>query len=101
PNLTSLEGFETWSMIPHSVEEELAFFRDKPLEFEPGTRFDYSNSNYQVLGVIIEKVSGKKYAELLRERILEPLKMTHSGLDTDELILPKRAQGYESGNGGL
>jgi CubicO group peptidase (beta-lactamase class C family) len=101
PNFTSLEGFKTWGMSPHSVEEKLAFFRDKPLEFEPGSNFDYSNSNYEVLGAIIEKVSGRKYAELLRERILDPLKMTHSGLDTDELLLPKRAQGYESRSGGL
>src|SRR5579872_5498272 len=101
PDLTSLEEFATWRMNPHSVEEELAFFRDKPLEFEPGSRFDYSSSNYQVLGAIIEKVSGKKYAELLRERILHPLEMTHSGLDTDALLLPKRAQGYEPGRGGL
>jgi CubicO group peptidase (beta-lactamase class C family) len=100
-NFTSLEGFGTWRMNPHSVEEELAFFRDKPLEFAPGTNFDYSNSNYAVLGAIIEKVSGRKYAELLRERILDPLKMTHSGLDTDELILPKRAQGYAPSKGGL
>ena len=101
PNLTSLKEFGTWRMSPHSVEEELAFFRDKPLEFEPGSHFDYSNSNYVVLGAIIEKVSGKKYAELLHERILDPLKMTHSGLDTDELLLPKRARGYEPRNGGL
>jgi CubicO group peptidase (beta-lactamase class C family) len=100
-NFTSFKEFRTWRMTPHSVEEELAFFRDKPLEFEPGTRFDYSNSNYEVLGAVIEKVSGRKYTELLRERILDPLKMTHSGLDTDELLLPKRAQGYEPRNGGL
>jgi len=101
PDFTSLKEFGTWRMNPHSVEEELAFFRDKPLEFEPGSCFDYSNSNYEVLGAIIEKVSGKKYAELLRERILDPLKMTHSGLDTDKLLLPKRAQGYEPNSGGL
>jgi CubicO group peptidase (beta-lactamase class C family) len=46
-------------------------------------------------------VSGKKYTELLRERILDPLKMTHSGLDADELLLPKRAQGYQPSDGGL
>jgi len=101
PDFTSMEEFGTWRMNPHSVEEELALFRDKPLEFEPGSRFAYSNSNYEVLGVVIEKVSGRKYAELLRERILDPLKMTHSGLDADELLLPKRAQGYEPGSGGL
>jgi CubicO group peptidase (beta-lactamase class C family) len=87
--------------VADESEEEIAFFRDQPLAFEPGSHFDYSNSNYEVLGAIIEKVSGKKYAELLHERILDPLEMTHSGLDSDELLLPKRAQGYEPSNGGL
>lgn len=86
---------------PHTSEEELALFRDKPLDFEPGSKFAYSNSNYEVLGAVIEKVSGKKYGELLRERIFDPLGMKNSGLDTDELILPKRAQGYMPGPEGL
>jgi CubicO group peptidase (beta-lactamase class C family) len=49
----------------------------------------------------VEKVSGKKYGDLLQARIFGPLGMTDSGLDTDELILPKRAQGYMPGPGGL
>ena len=57
-------------MNPRTMAEELAFFKDKPLDFEPGAKFAYSNSNYEVLGVIVEKVSGKKYGDLLRERIL-------------------------------
>jgi CubicO group peptidase (beta-lactamase class C family) len=88
-------------MSPHTPEEELALFRDKPLDFEPGSQFSYSNSNFEVLGVVIEKVSGKKYGDLLRERIFAPLGMKDSGLDTDELILPKRAQGYMPGPGGI
>ena len=72
----------------------------KPLDFEPGSKFAYSNSNFEVLGAVIEKVSGKKYGDLLRERIFDPLGMKDSGLDTDELILPKRAQGYMPGTGG-
>lgn len=94
PNFTSGKEFGPWSMNARTPEEELAFFRDMPLDFEPGSKFSYSNSNFEVLGVVIEKLSGKKYGDLLRERIFEPLGMKDTGLDSDELVLPKRAQGY-------
>jgi CubicO group peptidase (beta-lactamase class C family) len=101
PNFTSFKEFGAWSGSAHTWDEEYAFFKDRPLDFEPGTKFDYSNSNYEVLGGIIEKVSGKKYGDLLRERLFAPLGMNDSGLDNDELVLPKRAQGYEPGPEGL
>ncbi len=101
PNFTSDKDFLTWGMSRHTTEEEIAFFRDKPLAFEPGSKFAYSNSNYEVLGAVIEKVSGEKYGDLLHKRIFDPLGMHDTGLDTDELILPKRAQGYSPGKDGL
>jgi CubicO group peptidase (beta-lactamase class C family) len=101
PNFTSDKDFGTWGMSKHTTAEEIAFFRDKPLEFEPGSKFAYSNSNYEVLGAVIEKISGEKYGDLLRKRIFDPLDMHDTGLDTDELILPKRAQGYSPGKEGL
>jgi CubicO group peptidase (beta-lactamase class C family) len=101
PNFTSFKEFGTWRMNPRDTTEELAFFRDRPLDFEPGSKYSYSNSNYEVLGAIIEKVSGKKYDALLRERIFDPLGMHDTGLDRDELVLPKRAQGYLVGPKGL
>ena len=101
PSFTDAKEFAVWRMSSHTTEEELAQFRDKPLDFEPGSKFAYSNSNYEVLGAVIEKVTGKNYGDLLRERIFDPLGMKDSGLDTDELILPRRAQGYMPGKGGL
>jgi CubicO group peptidase (beta-lactamase class C family) len=101
PNFTNLKDFSVWSASPHTWADEYAFFKDKPLEFEPGSKFSYSNSNYEVLGAVIEKASGKDYADLLRERIFDPLGMKDSGLDTDFLVLPKRAEGYMPGPGGL
>jgi len=101
PNFTDVKEFGEWRMNPHTAAEELAFFKDKPLDFEPGTKFAYSNSNFEVLGAVIEKVSGKKYVDMLQERILTPLGMKDSGLDTDELILARRAQGYMPGKDGL
>lgn len=101
PSFTGFKEFRTWSMNAHTPEEEIALFRDKPLDFEPGSKFDYSNSNFILLGAVTEKASGKKYVDLLREKILDPLGMKETGLDNDELILPKRAEGYVPGKGGL
>lgn len=101
PNFTGFKEFSTWCMSPHTPAEEIAFFKDKPLDFEPGSKFAYSNSNYIVLGVVIEKVSGKKYADMLRERIFDPLGMKDTGLDSDDLVLPKRAVGYRPGPHGV
>jgi CubicO group peptidase (beta-lactamase class C family) len=101
PNFTNDKDFGAWAMSPRTVAEEIAFFSGKPLEFEPGSKFAYSNSNYEVLGAVIEKVSGEKYGDLLHQRIFEPLGMQDTGLDTDQLILPKRAQGYRPGKDGL
>jgi CubicO group peptidase (beta-lactamase class C family) len=101
PSFTDMKEFATWRMNSHTTDEELALFKDKPLEFEPGSRFAYSNSNFEVLGAVIEKVSGKKYGDLLRDWIFEPLDMKDTGLDSDELVLPKRAEGYIPGPKGL
>jgi CubicO group peptidase (beta-lactamase class C family) len=101
PNFFGDPAFPAWSMSAHTPAEELALFRDKPLEFAPGSKYSYSNSNYTVLGIILEKVTGKSYGELLRQRILVPLGMKDSGLDSDDLVLPKRAQGYAPSQNGF
>lgn len=81
PDFTGDKDFGSWRMSPHTTTEKIAFFRDKPLDFEPGIKFQYSNSNYEVLGAVIERVSGKSYGDLLHERIFQPLEMNDSGLD--------------------
>lgn len=79
---------------PISKEKLLSFFMDKPLYFNPGTQYAYCNSGYVLLGLIIEKVSGKSYEHMVREFILEPLKMTHSGFDFADLKSTQKALGY-------
>jgi len=77
--------------LPDFVSYEQAM--KKPLEFEPGTRVSYSNIGYQMLGKIIEKVSGKSYEEYLQENIFRPAGMSNSGVD-QEASLKERACGY-------
>jgi CubicO group peptidase (beta-lactamase class C family) len=101
PEIQSDPRFRSWAMTPHTHTEELALFKDRPLNFEPGSKNEYSNSNYLVLGAVIEKVTGEDYGTLLRNRIFKPLGMNDSGVDRDGLVLPKRAQGYNNGNGRL
>jgi CubicO group peptidase (beta-lactamase class C family) len=74
--------------------EMLDMFRKYPADFEPGTKYNYSNSAYSILGYIIEQVTGKKYETVVRERILRPLGMTNSGFDFSNLKSGNKAKGY-------
>jgi len=64
------------------------------LEFEPGTAYKYCNSNYQLLGLIIEIVTGKLYKDVLDETILKPLGMKNTGIDQYEMVLKHRSTSY-------
>jgi len=77
-------------------------FKDSALAFEPGAKFEYSNSNYYLLGYIIEQVTGKSYETVAREFLLKPAGMTHSGFDFARLKSANKSVGYYvSGNNGL
>ncbi|WP_338771475.1 serine hydrolase [Massilia sp. METH4] len=78
---TGKPGFRTVMGKDVSVAEGIAYFKDDAPEFAPGTRFDYNNSGYFLLGAIIEKVSGQPYARFLDERIFRPLGMAHTGYE--------------------
>ncbi len=70
-----------------------AVIRNEPLKFQPGTQFSYSNSGYVVLGLIIEKVSGRSYGDFLRDNLFRPLGMTATAYNPPRS--PSQAQGYE------
>ncbi len=95
PNINQLAGYPLWSLSPQTPAELCAKFRDLPLEFEPGERSVHSNSNYNVLALLIEEVSGISYGEFLRERFFEPLEMTRTAHDEDSTrVVEHRALGY-------
>jgi CubicO group peptidase (beta-lactamase class C family) len=93
---TEIPTFGTTARNPYTptkfVEE---FFSKLDLLFEPGTKFSYSNSGYFLLGVILERVTGEPYENLLRTRIFTPLGMNDSGYDSTQPLLSKRAAGYD------
>jgi CubicO group peptidase (beta-lactamase class C family) len=84
---------------PANQEKIFALFQNKPLEFPPGSKFNYSNSNYMLLGYIIEKASGMPYETLARQVILQPFGMKTAGFDFANLKSPDRATGYHFING--
>jgi CubicO group peptidase (beta-lactamase class C family) len=76
-------------------EEILSTFKDLPLDFAPGDKWSYSNSGYYLLGMVIEKVTGKSYADFVGERIFKPLGMTHTSYGDVDRIIPGRVAGYD------
>ncbi len=80
-------------------EELLALVAEKPLDFEPGTRFNYSNTGYYLLGMIVERVSGVPYGDFLAREFFEPLGLTRTRYDSNAEVIPNRAQGYGFADG--
>jgi CubicO group peptidase (beta-lactamase class C family) len=79
------------ALTPAQVTGWLARHR---LLFTPGTRFSYSNSNYYLLGLVLEKVTGEPYGTYLKRRILSPLGLSHTGPCLESMRLPADAVGY-------
>jgi CubicO group peptidase (beta-lactamase class C family) len=103
PNINDFDEYEEIQRKPHRVEELVAYFRNKPLEFEPGARYSYSNSNYNLLAHIIEKASGQDFGTFLKRSIFEPLRLDRTGhRNSAGEIVPQMASGYApSGSLGL
>ena len=76
------------------AREMIALVADFPLEFPPGEQYNYSNTGYYLLGLLIEKVSGQSYAEFLHQRIFKPAKMTDTRVNSFSDLIPRRATGY-------
>lgn len=89
-------GTEPDNAVPQTREQILDRLRNKPLEFEPGTRFNYGNSAWYLLGVVMQEVTDKSYDQVLKEKIFDPLGMRDTGHDDREQILERRARGYST-----
>lgn len=84
----------------YTAREFIAFVAGKPLAFNPGSRFAYTNSAYPLLGLVIEKVSGIPYERFIRERIFTRAAMTETRMRDNFSLVPNRASGYVD-RGGL
>jgi CubicO group peptidase (beta-lactamase class C family) len=95
PSFTGFPDYASTEAIATTPEKLVARFRDKPLEFQPGEKWNYSNSGYVLLGYLIEKISQQSYREFVQENIFNPLGMKDSGYDSNSEIILHRAAGYE------
>ncbi|MFZ0749972.1 MAG: serine hydrolase, partial [Pyrinomonadaceae bacterium] len=101
--LTHTSGVKPYTSLPEwlamwrkdmPLNELIALFKDKPMDFAPGERYAYNNSAYVLLGAIIEKASGQSYADFVEKNIFAPLGMTHSFYDNTARVFPRRVNGY-------
>jgi CubicO group peptidase (beta-lactamase class C family) len=108
--LTHTSGIKSYTGVPEIMknirmdmkpEELIAQFKNQPMEFAPGTKWNYNNSGFFLLGYIIEKVTGKTYAEYIQENFFTPLGMISSCYGSDTKIIRNRAYGYQPGDDGV
>lgn len=96
PSYTSFPDYQTMMRQAITPRELVQLFADSTVRFEPGQRFDYSNSGYALIGYIMEKVTGRSYGDLLTDYIFKPLNMTQSGYEKSNALIMHRASGYNN-----
>lgn len=77
-NFTNAPDYQNYMTEKHSKEQMLQIFRGQKSQFSPGSQTRYSNTNYVLLGYIIEDITNDSYAEQLQKRIVKPLKLAHT-----------------------
>lgn len=90
--MKSLKDIAQKEMTPKMMVD---FFKNEPVDFKPGEKFDYNNSGYVLLGYIIEIVSGETYEDFIQKYIFEKVGMNQSRYATDRQIIKQRAYGYQ------
>ncbi len=101
PNYTeSADAMNDINTHNYSPEEIAKKYCVGTLKFEPGTKFEYCNTGYYLLGLIVETLTKKRYDEVLQEKVLNPAGMKNTGMDAPEKLLSNRASGYSYGLGG-
>jgi CubicO group peptidase (beta-lactamase class C family) len=93
PEYSTLDYWQKTSRLNLTDLEVLNLVKGGPPDFEPGTSWRYTNTNYRLLGMIVEKLRGRPYADALRDDFFEPLGLTRTQEWGDQII-PRRAQGY-------
>lgn len=107
--LTHTSGIKSYTSMPSLQEyarkditptELIDVFKNEPMDFKPGEQYLYNNSGYVILGYIIEKITGKPYAEFVQQRIFDKLNMNNSYYGSKSALIENRANGYQQGESG-
>lgn len=96
PDFMLTEGFQGryQTGYPEELREQLVALSKCPNTFEPGTDFMYANINFNLCAMIIENVTGMKYADYMKSEVFEPLGMKHAQIDRMNLFSEHRVTGY-------
>ncbi|MDX1385899.1 MAG: serine hydrolase domain-containing protein, partial [Thermoanaerobaculia bacterium] len=94
PDIFDDAFFRSSRALYRQPEDFLPLFAEKPLRFEPGTRFEYSNGGYMVLGAIVAAASGESYADYVERHVFGPAGMTATGFFARDEPVPNVAVGY-------
>ncbi len=100
-NYTDISEFWPKAILPLSKDSMIALFKNKLLDFSPGTKWNYSNSGYFLLGVIVEKASGKKFDNYLLENVIKKTGLKNTAMDNIDSVLLYRAKGYSKNRQGV
>lgn len=92
---TNMGDLLSFARIDRSPVEIIDYFKDSPMDFNPGEKWSYNNSGYIILGHIIEEVSGQSYADFVQEHIFETLGMKNSYYGSKTRLILSRASGYQ------
>jgi len=98
---TSMKDTLQRGKLDFKPEAMIDYFKNQPMRFAPGTRYEYSNSNYFLLGYIIEMITGETYPQYLVNHIFRPLGMNNSNYGSDTMLIRNRAAGYTLGDKGI
>lgn len=101
PCYTALPDFDVLQGQSHAPAELMALVEGRPLDFEPGTAWAYTNSGYVLFGMLVEAVTGEPYAATLLARLLDPLGLADSVCDDGVTVYPRTASGYGRRTDGL
>jgi D-alanyl-D-alanine carboxypeptidase len=86
--------FDAHRLQLKTLQDYVKLYQSRPLKFEPGSKWEYSNYGFILLGAIIEKVSGQSYYDYVREHIYSPAGMTSTGSEPEDQAVPDRSIGY-------
>src|ERR1051326_4725247 len=100
-SFTSLPDAANNERLELTHEQVLGLIKNKPFEFEPGTRWRYDNSAFYLAGMVVEQVTKQEYGAYVREHVFKPLGMSSASLCYARMVVPHLASGYEVDSGAL
>lgn len=92
--------FEKNRLKLRTLQDYVNLYGSRPLQFKPGSKFEYSNYGFILLGVVVERVSGQSYYDYVHDRIYVPAGMLSTGSEPEDAAVPNRSIGYTNAPGG-